>query len=357
MSLQGFYTTKGLALAAKIAAGTKLTITKVTAGSGTTGESASALAQERQTLAVGTAETGKQTATLPVTLAEVNVSAAYSLTELGVYAQDPDAGVILFQVFRMDTPVPLTASGENAYRFYLKQTVGAAGITVTCSPAGLLIDEDLAPTRGKVQAVRVPSRSVTVAAAELAAYIAALPRLLTESISITLTNGVCGSRVFLNNFYGSGSITINAPDGTACSFPKGIEVRDCKSFIILEGLSVSSDTASGSQAAIGVSNAIYLDVNKCSIDANGSEYAVSAYNGTHLSVRKSEIKNASSAALLCGYTSVANIVSCTAENNTAGAYVYHGGIVLLADSTPDTLGGSANKKSGGLILKANGTLL
>lgn len=357
MSLQGFHTTKGLALAAKAAAGVRLTVTRVAAGSGATATSAAVLADEKQTLTVGPAQTDGQTATLLVTLAEVRAGASYALTELGVYANDPDAGEILYQVLRLDESRAIRAGGESVYRFYLRESVGADGVTVTCSPAGLLIDEDLAPTRGKVQAVCVPSRSVTVAASELAAYIAALPRLLTESISITLTTGVCGSRVFLNNFYGSGSITINAPDGTACSFPKGIEVRDCKSFIILEGLSVSSDTASGSQAAIGVSNAIYLDVNKCSIDANGSEYAVSAYNGTHLSVRKSEIKNASSAALLCGYTSVANIVSCTAENNTAGAYVYHGGIVLLADSTPDTLGGSANKKSGGLILKANGTLL
>ena len=147
MSFQGFYTTKGLARAAKMAAGTKLTITKVTAGSGVTVKDAPALAGEKQTLTAGTAAVSGATAVLPVTLAEAGVSAAYSLTELGVYAQDPNAGEILFQVFRMDTPVPLTASGENAYRFYLKQTMGAAGITVTCSPAGLLIDEDLEPVR------------------------------------------------------------------------------------------------------------------------------------------------------------------------------------------------------------------
>ena len=55
MSFQGFYTTRGLALAAKIAAGTKLTITKVTAGSGETAKTAATLAQEQQTLTAGTA--------------------------------------------------------------------------------------------------------------------------------------------------------------------------------------------------------------------------------------------------------------------------------------------------------------
>ena len=44
MSLQGFYTTKGLALAAKLAAGTGLTLTRVTAGSGEPAASAAAAA-------------------------------------------------------------------------------------------------------------------------------------------------------------------------------------------------------------------------------------------------------------------------------------------------------------------------
>lgn len=92
MSFQGFYTTKGLALAAKIAAGTKLTITKVTAGSGETTKSATALTEEKQTLTAGTAAVSGETAVLPVTLAETSVPAAYSLTELGIYAHDPDAG-------------------------------------------------------------------------------------------------------------------------------------------------------------------------------------------------------------------------------------------------------------------------
>ena len=49
MSLQGFYTTKGLALAAKLAAGTGLTITRVTAGSGETAASAAAPKAKRRT--------------------------------------------------------------------------------------------------------------------------------------------------------------------------------------------------------------------------------------------------------------------------------------------------------------------
>ena len=159
MNLQGFYTTKGLALAAKLAAGTALVITKVTAGAGETAVGASALAAEKQTLTVGSAQTTAQTAALPVTLAETKASASYSLTELGVYARDPDVGEILYQVFRLDEARAIAAGGGSVYRFYLKETVGAAGVTVSCSPSGLLIDEDLAPTRSKVLAAAAGSVS------------------------------------------------------------------------------------------------------------------------------------------------------------------------------------------------------
>ena len=57
MSLQGFHTTKGLALAAKTAAGARLTVTRVTAGAGGTAASAAVLADEKQTLTVGPAQT------------------------------------------------------------------------------------------------------------------------------------------------------------------------------------------------------------------------------------------------------------------------------------------------------------
>lgn len=158
------------------------------------------LADEKQTLTVGPAQTDGQTATLPVTLAEVRAGASYALTELGVYASDPDAGEMLYQVLRLDESRAIRAGGESVYRFYLRQTVGADGVTVACSPAGLLIDEDLAPTRDKVQAVSVPSRSVTVAASELAAYIAALPRLLTEDLTVNITGGTVSKNLKLRYF-------------------------------------------------------------------------------------------------------------------------------------------------------------
>lgn len=155
MSIQGFYTNKGSALAAKIAGGlTALTVTRVVAGSGHTEDipSATSLPDIKQTLAVGTAAVEGATATLPVTLAEALSTESYALTELGVYASDPDEGEILMQVYQLPTAREVVSGGESVLRFFLRQTIGAEGAEVVCSPAGILLDGDLDPLRAAINA-------------------------------------------------------------------------------------------------------------------------------------------------------------------------------------------------------------
>ena len=358
MSLQGFYTTKGLALAAKIAAGTKLTITKVTAGSGITVENASALAQERQTLTAGTAQTGDQTATLPVTLAEVQAAASYSLTELGVYAQDPDEGELLYQVFRMDEARSIAAGGESVYRFYLKETVGAAGITVSCSPAGLLVDEDLAPVREKVLTTSAPYREVTVAASELSAYINALPRLLTENITITVTAGTAAQTLDFSGFYGSGRLRLVANGNVTLA--GGISARYCACFVGIEGMSVTGGTPGADpkeKATVFLYHTPMMFLGNCTLTAGtGVTAGINQTSGSGVIFSGGSIRGYSRA-LLMSAGGIATVTNTAASGNTVGVYLYQGGIVQLCGTTPDTLGGSANKKSGGMIVKADGTLL
>lgn len=359
MSFQGFYTTKGLALAAKIAAGTKLTITKVTAGSGETAKSAATLAQEQQTLTAGTAAVSGEIAVLPVTLAEVNVSAAYSLTELGVYAQDPDAGEIIFQVFRMDTPVPLTASGENAYRFYLKQTVGAAGITVTCSPAGLLVDEDLAPIRGKVLATSAPSRTVTLTAAELQGYLNALPKMLTENITLNVT-GTLDSKLSLSGFYGSGSLTIDGGQAFTLSNSNiALYVANCRIGVSFYNMTILSTTAGGGFGAVDtcyLASNSRIDFVRCTIQGGGYNIGVRPRGVCVTSLQNCTLTG-NYIALDIEDGSVATVIDATCSENAIGGRVYNGGILLLAGTTPELLGGSVNNKQGGIIAKADGTLI
>ena len=358
MSFHGFYTTKGLTLAAKIAAGTTLTITKVTAGSGETAKTAATLAQEQQTLTAGTAAVSGQSAVLPVTLAETGVSAAYSLTELGVYAQDPDAGEILFQVFRMDKPVALTAGGENAYRFYLKQAVGAAGITVTCSPAGLLIDEDLAPVREKVMAVSAPTRSITLAPSDVPAYIAALPRMLTENISLHITAGTVAETLVLSGFYGPGKIDIWTASGNQdVTLAGGVNVYDCFAAVSINKMAITGGDSYEKAAVNTARSGGILTVNNCKLTAgNGVTYGFAASRGSNLLVEGCSVSGYDTA-ILATRTSIINLDNVTACNNTTGNYVWNGGIILLYGTTPELMGGSTNKKAGGMTVKANGTLL
>lgn len=357
MSLHGFYTTKGLALAAKIAAGTKLTITKVTAGSGETAKGAVTLAQEKQTLTAGTAAVSGETAVLPVTLAEVNVSTAYSLTELGIYAQDPDAGEILFQVFRMDSAVPLTADGENTYRFYLKQTVGAAGISVTRSPAGLLIDEDLAPVREKVLAVSAPTRSITLAPSEAAAYLKALPRMLTEDISLQITAGTVAETLDLSGFYGPGKIGIWTASGNQdVTLAGGVIAYNCFAEASINNMAITGGD-SYQKAAVYTDTGGTLSVKNCELTAgNGVTNGFATDYGSNLCVEGCSVSGYDTA-ILAMRTSIINLHNVTASNNTTGNQVWNGGIILLCGTTPELMGGSANSKDGGMIVKADGTLL
>ena len=174
MNIQGTYTNKGLALAAKTAAGACLRVTRVVGGSGHTTDVPNAvqLPEIRQTLAVGEARCTGNTAVLPVTLATVGQRSTYTLTELGVYAENPGEGEILYCVYRLDELVTIQAGSDTVLRFYLRQTVSKdGGAEVLCSPAGLITESDCGPVRRKVLAKIPANRTVTVPMEELADYI------------------------------------------------------------------------------------------------------------------------------------------------------------------------------------------
>lgn len=353
MSLQGFYTAKGLALAAKLAAGTKLTITKVTAGSGTTAASASVLANTRQTLTVGTAQTADGSATLPVTLTEAGASTSYSLAELGVYADDPDEGEVLYQVFRLSEARTITAGGESVYRFYLKQTVDADGVSVTCSPAGLITEEDLSPVRSKVFATGAPSRAVTVAAADLAAYVAALPRILGENLTITVTGGTLSTTLNINFFTGPGRLTIQAVSGETVMLAGGVQIVDNGILVILIGMTVSGLTSNKDNVYIYCAKHVILSGCICVGDSTSST-GLEVTQGSCALAIDCEFTN-HKGAVQSAHTSQVSLRNCTGRNNTVGVSVAGGCTYLYG--TPELLGGSSNYHESGLIVKTDGTLL
>lgn len=144
MELIGYVTTMGSHLSAKLLTGAALQVTRVTAGSGATSLDSAVLAQERQTLAASPMRRSGTTVTLPVTLLATQAEADYTLTEVGVYAQDPDQGEILYRIYRLDQALEIAAGSQLAIRFDLQETVSqTAEVTVAGTAWGLVTHGDL----------------------------------------------------------------------------------------------------------------------------------------------------------------------------------------------------------------------
>lgn len=362
MEMQGYFTAKGMALSAKMLSGAALEITRVVAGSGNTANpsAAEALPLIRQTLAVNTPTHNGNTAVIPATLLAANANKDYTLTELGVYAKDSDQTEILYKIYKLSEPVNITAGGQMVLRFYLEETVSEdVDVMVVCSPAGLITETDFAPVRDRVEAASVASRSVTVAAEDLQAYLDSLPRLLTETLEINVTGDLTGN-LDISNFYGSAAwLKIQpAESGGICIVPGTITVGDCNVQVRLVGLSVQ--IPSGTSDGLYTYRAMKLSVESCSFSGSGTGNGIYAdssmlclsscsISGFHHAVRTSK-------------TAVVVVANETggSENfhdNNYGAYVWHGGIVQICDKTPSLLGGASHVKSGGLIVGPSGTLL
>lgn len=139
-------TTKGTALLAKLIAGNTLKITRAQSGSGSVPVSQlvtqTAVTSPQQTLTFRTVsypETGK--AALPVYLTNEGLTTGYTATQIGIFAQDPDEGEILFFIAQAasgsGTNIP-SASEMTAFTaewtFYF-QYGEADSVTVTVDPA------------------------------------------------------------------------------------------------------------------------------------------------------------------------------------------------------------------------------
>ena len=348
MNIQGTYTNKGLALTAKTAAGACLRVTRVVGGSGHTADvpNAAQLPEIRQTLAVGEARCAGNTAVLPVTLAAVELGATYTLTELGVYAEDPNEGEILYCVYRLDEPVTIQAGSDTVLRFYLRQTISDdGGVEVLCSPAGLITESDCGPVRRKVLATGAPSHAVTIPAAELQAYLNALPRLLTEHFDITL-NGTNSDLISVNGFYGCGSLTFRANNLGDCVFTKGFRITNCNIPVQMKTVKWElGETANPYRCCILCErSAVYAD--GCSFNGH-------AQNGRGVGV----FYNSSAVLVSCAFRDLESSVTTSwggrvevygnnpatdYSNNYVGIRHIRGGLVLLGDRVPDTLGGNFN---------------
>ena len=364
MELQGYFTNKGLALAAKLASGATLKITRVTAGAGKTENpsAAASLPLPKQQLAVNPPLRRGNTAVLPVTLAAALASSAYELTELGVFAQDPNEGEILYKLYKLPEAMKVDPTSCLVLRFYLEETVSQdLGAKVVCSPAGLITEPDFAPVRDKVELADVPARVVNLAASEFQAYLDSLPRLVTEALNLKVT-GELSTAVELSRFYGPGSITIDPP-GSGFTLKNTLSIMYCALPVTVYPTNFQEPENSEEAAAL-------VDIDRCGslVKLHGCSFTglgtASKYTGVRASYGSGAVMGSCHASGLNAVAQASNGASITVggsdssyQDNKTGAYVWHGGTIMLTSPVPDTLGGSVNLKQGGLIVKSNGTLL
>lgn len=212
-------------------------------------------------------------------------------------------------------------------------------------------------TQDKVQAVSVPGRTVEIELSALQNYLDSLPRLLTEDLTIKVTGSWTGN-ITVYGFYGSGSLTISGKDG--CTLTGNMTINRCSASMQLFDMAFQAPATGLHQNSL-----LYATVNRhlwmqnCSFVGNGICYGVEGYISSSICVVDCPISDCNIAveSVANGRVVVFNNSVVTYANNTYGASVYRGGIILLGENTPDTLGAAANTHNGGIIAKANGTLI
>ena len=260
----------------------------------------------------------------------------------------------------------LQRSGEEIEE--LLDKAGSATGAVRYDAAQTLTDEQKAQARtniaaanrgiqDKVLAVSVPSRSVTIELSALQNYLDSLPRLLTEDLTIKVTGSWTGN-ITVYGFYGSGRLTISGKDG--CTLTGNMTIDRCSVFMELFDMAFQAPATGLHQDSLLYATINrHLWVERCSFVGTGICYGVEGYISSSICVVNCPISDCNTVVQSCanGRVVVFNNPAVTYANNTNGAYVYRGGIILLGENTPDTLGAATNIHNGGIIAKANGTLI
>lgn len=229
------------------------------------------------------------------------------------------------------------------------------------NPVGAALSNKAALSAQKAVELASPvKRTVRLEASGLQNYLDRLPRLLTEYLTLEVS-GELSSAVEIRDFYGPGNLTVVSSSGGFTS--RGIRVTHCSVFVYLKNIAFQErEDMTPNDALLDVQHCgNFVQVVYCGFTGLGGAercIGVQAAYGSRV-----EMGNCLASGLgvvvqaARGSIITADGDSSSYEDNAIGAYVWHGGIVLLTSPVPDTLGAPANKKYGGLIAKTDGTLL
>lgn len=209
-----------------------------------------------------------------------------------------------------------------------------------------------------VEATTVPSRTVEVEAADLPDYIAGLPRLLTEELVLNVT-GELDTEVQIKDFSGPGSIHIY---GSGFEMQNIISISNCSAYVSINYVDLAGKAGvTDNKYLLNVENCRFVRAALCGFAGQGKGETCggvrSAFGGGIILVGCRFSGLASAVLASSGSIAAVSGDEPSCENNARGAYVWHGGIIMLGPGIPDTLGGVSNANQGGLIVKSGGTLL
>lgn len=146
-------TANGLALQSKLLSGTPFVITKITGGSGKVDTALlpeqTAVSNEKQTFSIQgvSYSKDKKSAVIGALLANGAVTTGYSLTQVGIFANDPDEGEILYAILQSeDAGETIPAASDKTYSLQFDVTLNfsnATVVNVTIDPAGLVTKDTI----------------------------------------------------------------------------------------------------------------------------------------------------------------------------------------------------------------------
>lgn len=255
----------------------------------------------------------------------------------------------------------IQAGSDTVLRFYLRQTVSKdGGAEVLCSPAGLITESDCAPVRKKVLATGAPDRAVTIPASELQAYLDALLRLLTEHYVITLS-GTNSNIVYLNDFYGCGSLTFRADNLGDCVLTRKVTLKNCSALVTMEKLKWEL----GSNIPYGES-CIYCSTS----EVMARECSFTGYvppDGEQVGRAATTVNRGYCEFWDCKFHNFELVINCFGAGHIDiietelggeyggskyGVFTDLGGVAMLSDKVPATLGSGGNvTRNGGVIIQ------
>lgn len=240
-------------------------------------------------------------------------------------------------------------NGKRIYKRLLNNTIQwSIDNGVTWKNAGFYLGDGI---------TKVPQINVTVAAEDLASYLASLPRLVVNDLFITVSAGTCAEKIVFNGFYGPGRIWIKT-DGGLVLCTAGLIVTQARCHVIVNGLTIRGGPVYDGSVVCAYASS-HVELENCVIDGQSetSRTGVIATCESTMSMKGCTIRDTTRYAAEASVSSVLSITDTDASGNSIGGNVWRGGIMLLCGSTPQVLGGAQNRKAGGVFIANGGTLL